>query len=420
MKKNTIVFGLQFGDEGKGRMTDYFARQVDNPLVVRFNGGAQAAHNVVTPEGLHHTFQQFGAGTLAGARTLLSQYMLVDPIRLATEATELTHKLKRWVLTDHYVHCAAPVLTPYHGALNRIKERARGDQRHGSCGNGVGELMADLTGGVHGRPVLRMGELKHRTLLYEKLCEIQRRCQADARPYWDGQENTPEFKILMDHPHDTEVAMWSIGKELNIRTHAECRELVYTSNCVFEGAQGMLLDQDRGFAPHNTWSKCGPDNALALLKDAGVQDEPEIVGVMRSYMTRHGAGPLPSEGLVPTSWFPAEHNQTNDWQQHWRTGALDMTLLWHALQYVPLRTTIALTHMDLPPDVIRLPAVDTPSAAYSDAGMLRYVTGQLPTNQTRTSLVAPSDLQHFIWGITQRRVKYITRGPTHTTTEVCA
>src|SRR5579864_7866772 len=92
MSKVFLVQGLGYGDEGKGSIVDYLVRQEKAPLVVRFNGGAQAAHNVVTDDGRHHTFTQFGSGTFAGARTFLSRFMIVNPFTLLTEAKALEQK----------------------------------------------------------------------------------------------------------------------------------------------------------------------------------------------------------------------------------------------------------------------------------------------------------------------------------------
>ena len=78
-----IVVGLGFGDEGKGAITDKLVREHNAHTVVRFNGGPQANHRVVTPEGLDHCFSQFGSGTLVpGVRTVLSRFMIVDPLAL--------------------------------------------------------------------------------------------------------------------------------------------------------------------------------------------------------------------------------------------------------------------------------------------------------------------------------------------------
>ena len=136
--KAFLVAGLGFGDEGKGSIVDYLVRRENARTVVRFNGGAQAAHNVVTPEGAHHTFAQFGSGSFAGAETVLSKFVMVNPPALLKEAAALKGK---GVEPQVYVDKAALVTTPFHVAVNRIKESRRGSGRHGSCGMGIFETF---------------------------------------------------------------------------------------------------------------------------------------------------------------------------------------------------------------------------------------------------------------------------------------
>lgn len=435
-KTAKIVFGLGFGDEGKGSCVDYFCRQMDSPMVVRFNGGAQAAHNVVTSEGLHHTFQQFGAGAMAGARTLLSRFMLVDPIRLATEATELTTKLGRWVLDDHFIDASAPVLTPFHGALNRLKERHRGDKRHGSCGNGIGELMTDLTGGVEGRTVMRMGNLRDSAATQTALLdEIQWRCQRATRLLKRAPGDDYDWNTL----HDAGVvptlvkAYRRLADEFQILSSGTCRTMLREcTNLVFEGAQGVLLDENFGFPPHYTWSNCTPANAHTLLQEAECEHSTQNIGVLRSYCTRHGAGPMPTDSHpIPEAWFPGEHNKRNDWQGNWRKGVFDGELAAYAalrVQRAGYAFDIALTHMDIVEytgGVIAvsnhqdLEADDSAEAyAWADcmdgeeadqrllAEYLRQVTPSTPVTISADAFVNTLEKR------THAKVKFISRGPT--------
>jgi len=80
MKNIKIVIGSNFGDEGKGLITDYFANQYPNGIVVRFNGGVQASHTVITPNSIRHMFSHFGSGTLSGLPTHLSEFFIANPI----------------------------------------------------------------------------------------------------------------------------------------------------------------------------------------------------------------------------------------------------------------------------------------------------------------------------------------------------
>lgn len=185
MKHAILVQGLAFGDEAKGATVDFLCRKFPVDLIVRFNGGSQAAHNVVTPEGVHHTFSQFGSGMLANdrVRTHLSQYMLVDPVTMMNEAEALTVARKEewrrvadlgeleplpesvWERTTVDPRCV--VITPFHKLVNQLREKERGAARHGSCGMGVGvarEWSLDT-----GQEALVVGDLTDYDLTKKKL-----------------------------------------------------------------------------------------------------------------------------------------------------------------------------------------------------------------------------------------------------------
>src|ERR1017187_4409641 len=140
------VIGANYGDEGKGLLTDYLVNRENAPgcgsddtLVVRFNGGAQAGHTVVTPDGQRHIFSHFGAGTLSGARTFLSKYFVLNPMLFFREKRLLEGLgLKvQPILVDP----RAMVTTPYDMIINQEHERFLGNKREGSCGIGFGETI---------------------------------------------------------------------------------------------------------------------------------------------------------------------------------------------------------------------------------------------------------------------------------------
>ena len=130
MRKAFAVIGSAYGDEGKGLAVDALTsrarRAREDVCVVRSNGGAQAGHTVVTPEGRRHVFSHIGAGALAGARTHLSRFFVVNPMVFGREATNLgAHILEQGVTIDP----RAPVTTPWDMLLNQGVERARGPAR---------------------------------------------------------------------------------------------------------------------------------------------------------------------------------------------------------------------------------------------------------------------------------------------------
>ncbi|MFL1438943.1 adenylosuccinate synthetase, partial [Nocardiopsis protaetiae] len=139
---SAVVVDLGFGDAGKGVTVDLLCARRRYGAVVRANGGAQAAHNVVAPDGRHHTFSQFGSGTLTGVPTHLSRLMVVDPFALAAEGAHLASLGVPDPFALVTVDARALIATPWHQEANRVREVARGGGRHGSCGMGVGETMA--------------------------------------------------------------------------------------------------------------------------------------------------------------------------------------------------------------------------------------------------------------------------------------
>ncbi|WP_433274377.1 adenylosuccinate synthetase [Actinosynnema sp. CS-041913] len=338
---HVIVVGLGFGDEGKGAVVDALCRDGSVTSVVRFNGGAQAAHNVVDG-GRHHTFSQFGSGTLCGVPTLLSRHVLVEPIALAAESRELAalgvHDPLRLVTVD----ADALLTTPFHVAANRAREDARGRDRHGSCGKGIGETVwySLLAGRAEGDVVERqvvlgtpgaaptVGDCARPAVLRRKL-------DALARFY--------EPLIGDGTSVDALVGLYrAFADAVRVAPGDEVDRLATTGRLVFEGAQGVLLDERHGFHPHTTWSAVAPRNARELLDGRPAR----VLGVTRTYQTRHGAGPLPTEDRAVLDRFPERHNGIGEYQGAWRAGHLDAVLLRYAIDACGGLDGLAVTHLD--------------------------------------------------------------------------
>lgn len=332
---HVIVVDLGFGDAGKGTVVDHLCSTRPVAAVVRFNGGAQAAHNVVAPDGRHHTFAQFGSGTFTpGVRTHLSRFMLVDPLALAAEAAHLRTLRVGDALDRLTADRDALLTTPYHRAANRARETARGDARHGSCGMGVGETVSYAL--AHD-DAPRVGDCLSPTRLRRRLAAV-RDWYRDTFP--DGGD--------VPATGDCADAFTAFGESVEIVGVEHLRTLLRTGDVVFEGAQGVLLDEWHGFHPYTTWSTTTFANAETLLAEAGEYAEPATrLGVLRAYATRHGPGPFVTEDPALTADLPDPHNTADRWQGAFRVGHLDAVALRYALDVAGGVDGLAVTHLDV-------------------------------------------------------------------------
>jgi adenylosuccinate synthase len=272
--KARIVIGANFGDEGKGVVTDWLCSQGAG-IVVRFNGGANAGHTVCTSDQERHVFRHFGSGSLLDVPTYLSQFFVCNPILFFEELKQLR---ELGFHPEVYAHPDCLVTTFADMMINQHKELARGVKRHGSCGVGL-----------------------HETITRSKVPELK----ITMADLWNGGNRLPQ---QLD-----EIC----GKYFKFRTGANleeagmvksflecCREfagyvnplgIAQCKDPVFEGAQGLMLDQNnKAMFPHVTHSNTGMKNVDALCAQAGITEK-EIYYVSRTYLTRHGAGPLPGE-----------------------------------------------------------------------------------------------------------------------------
>lgn len=320
------VIGANFGDEGKGLVTDYLCASEGAGAVVRFNGGAQAGHTVVTPEGKRHVFHHFGAGTFCGVPTFLSQFFVCNPLAALYEANQLLELGVKPVL---YAHPNCIVSTFADMMINQLMENARGDKRHGSVGFGVNEtiLRSDI-------PELRitMSDLWNGASLEDRL-------KAICTKYAEFRSGKPilEADAMITHFIQECSRFADAVHPLGI---AQCEDPI------FEGAQGLLLDQNnKEFFPHLTHSNTGMANVRVLCEQAGIKHiEPYYVS--RTYLTRHGAGRLPGENPVMT--FFDDTNTEHPYQGKIRFAPLDVENMLQrcASDAETLAYKIVLTHCD--------------------------------------------------------------------------
>lgn len=342
-----ILAGMGFGDEGKGTITDFLSKKYNAKLVCRYNGGPQAAHYVVKQDRIFHCFAQYGSGTFWGARTYVSEKMLVDPIKLGYEANALGFKgIKHplWVIT---IDPDCLVVTPFHRIVNQMLELSRGVERRGSCGFGVGEAVND--GRNYKEMALRMKDFSDKETLRTKLDFLWRMKMDIAQQIAnEHRENVPIGGLL----YELEDTEWVEKLVLYYYRFAKAVKIAKVSgeeisgNIIFEGAQGVLLDEERGFHPHITRSRTTFKNAEDLIGSMGLQGRIIKIGVIRAYATRHGAGPFVTYVKRLSRLMPDTHNVTNKWQGEFRIGWFDLVTTRYALEVAGGVDFAAITNLD--------------------------------------------------------------------------
>ncbi|WP_198086405.1 adenylosuccinate synthetase [Variovorax sp. E3] len=345
------LLGLGFGDCGKGLFTDHLCGALQAHTVVRFNGGAQAGHNVVLADGRHHTFSQFGAGSFhAGVGTVLASPVVVHPTALRVEAAALEQAGVHDAFSRLLIDARCRVTTPFHQAAGRLREWARGEGAHGSCGVGVGETVRHALAAPD--EALHYGDLPHAQFALDKL-EASRKALlrefANAAPAHPDADAAQELAMLHD---DSLAQRWldAIAPCLKQSPPASAdriaERLARPGAVVFEGAQGVLLDEWRGFHPHTTWSTISTAAVEAVLHDTGIDAPVQHLGVLRSYLTRHGVGPLPTHDPALDARLAEPHNADEGWQGVFRRGHPDAVLLRYALDAVGTLDGLVVSHLD--------------------------------------------------------------------------
>lgn len=324
------VIGALYGDEGKGGAVDYLASLAAAPVtVVRTNGGAQAGHTVVTDEGVRHVFHHVGSGAFAGAATHFSRRFVSHPMFLSGEIDEVAAKGGR--VDSFSADPRGYVTTPWDIMVNQVIEQRRGNDRHGSCGFGLGETVGRNEETPYGLTVadLVRPDLVHRLVDIRRLW-LPGRLQALGL----GELSSKEKEMVFSDGVMTHFLA-------DCRAFAQIVRLVpdgeIAGPVIMEGAQGLLLDQDYGAFPHVTRSNTGLVNMIEFAREAGIGRIEAFFGC-RTYTSRHGAGPLAHEGELGAGIdFVDETNVENAWQGRIRLAPLDVGVFVDAVLHDLLR-----------------------------------------------------------------------------------
>ena len=282
MGRSVVVIGLQWGDEGKGKLVDLLTEHAST--VVRFQGGHNAGHTLVV-DGEKTVLHLIPSGVLReGVRCLIGHGVVLSPAALLEEMNMLAARgvpaAERIGVSE-----ACPLLLPYHAALDQARERARGNTPIGTTGRGIGPAYEDKVS----RRGLRLGDLLHEQRFCARLAEVMDYHNFVLERHY-GAEPLDTGKVrdeaLAAAAHIRPLVADVPGELIAARSRGD--------GILFEGAQGVLLDIDQGTYPYVTSSNTTAGSA-ATGSGIGPHELDYVLGIVKAYTTRVGAGPFPTE-----------------------------------------------------------------------------------------------------------------------------
>ena len=282
MGKNLVVIGTQWGDEGKGKVVDLLTDRA--AAVVRFQGGHNAGHTLVI-DGKQTILHLIPSGVLReDVQCVIGNGVVLSPGALLEELHMLD---ERGVPARERLHISpsCALILPYHIALDQARERARGKKAIGTTGRGIGPAYEDKVS----RRGLRLGDLLDAKGFAEKLREVMDYHNFALEHYFNAE--VVDYQGVLDEISAQAEEMVPLVADVPRLLHALGRE---GKNLLFEGAQGSLLDIDHGTYPFVTSSTTTAGGA-ASGSGVGPRDLHSILGIVKAYTTRVGAGPFPTE-----------------------------------------------------------------------------------------------------------------------------
>jgi len=282
MAKTVVVIGTQWGDEGKGKIVDLLTDQAG--AVVRFQGGHNAGHTLVI-DGVKTVLHLIPSGVLRdNIRCLIGNGVVLSPQALLKELGELESNgipaRDRIVISD-----ACPLILPYHIALDQAREAARGNKAIGTTGRGIGPAYEDKAA----RRGIRLGELMQPEHFAERLDEVLEYHNFALEHYY---KVAPlDYRQVLDEALAQGEEIRPMVGDVSGILHDM---IAQGESIMFEGAQGALLDIDHGTYPYVTSSTTTAGGA-ASGSGVGPRDLDYILGIVKAYTTRVGAGPFPTE-----------------------------------------------------------------------------------------------------------------------------
>ena len=272
---NKAVIGLQWGDEGKGKIVDYLSEEFD--IVVRYQGGNNAGHTVIVDD-TTYKLNLIPSGVIRGKVCYLGQGVVVDPIHFYNEYIQITKKIDK---PKVYLSSNISLILEYHKQIDKINELIlKNEKKIGTTAKGIGPAYQDKVG----RKSIKLYDLKSKKKIEEKLQTIKR--------FYDPiLVSFDESKINIEKTVQELLRFYDLVKEL-IVDNSFIKKGFKNKKILFEGAQGALLDLDHGSYPFVTSSNTVASN---IVIGSAMQVDYKTIGVFKAYATRVGNGPFPSE-----------------------------------------------------------------------------------------------------------------------------
>ncbi|HEX7035287.1 MAG TPA: adenylosuccinate synthase [Pseudomonadales bacterium] len=282
MGRNVVVIGTQWGDEGKGKVVDLLTEQV--AAVVRFQGGHNAGHTLVI-DGVKTVLHLIPSGILRpDVRCFIGNGVVLEPMSLMAEVAGLEARGVP-VRERLKISPACPLILPYHVKLDLAREEARGEQKIGTTGRGIGPAYEDKAA----RRGVRLGDLFYWQGFAAKLAEVMDYHNFILTQYYKTEP--VDFQQTLDQCQKVAEQIEPMVADIVPLLH-ELREA--GENLLFEGAQGALLDVDLGTYPFVTSSNTTA-GGTAVGSGFGPRYLDYVLGITKAYSTRVGFGPFPTE-----------------------------------------------------------------------------------------------------------------------------
>jgi adenylosuccinate synthase len=278
--KVDVLLGLQWGDEGKGKIVDVLAPQYN--VVARFQGGPNAGHTLEF-DGIKHVLHQIPSGIFrAGTKNIIGNGVVLDPVIFKTEIDKL-QKFNIDTRANLFISKKATIILPTHRLLDQAYEKAKGENKIGSTLKGIGPTYQDKIG----RQGLRVGDIQSTEFLqrFKKLTDIHFSILEDHDTEYDWPALESQFLTGIDFLKSFQL----IDSEYFIN-----QEIKSGASVLAEGAQGSLLDIDFGSYPFVTSSNTVTAGACTGLGVAP-RHIGDVYGIFKAYSTRVGSGPFPTE-----------------------------------------------------------------------------------------------------------------------------